>query len=220
MGRPANKPENIWNFIDKRGEHECWPWIGAKSKKGYGVIGIKHRVYRVNRIVCWFRDSGSISLRATPNGHDRKIALHSCDNPTCCNPKHLSVGLPKDNTQDMIKKGRRACTKGEMGGSAKLSHEDVQRIRETRLFGAKQKDLAAIYGVSGPTISTTQTGGYYDCVPNPAFIPRNKLTTEEAFFIRLQKKAGATSKALCMLYDVKKDVIKDLLRGRTYREAI
>ena len=32
--------------------------------------------------------------------------MHSCDTPRCCNPDHLSLGTSKDNSDDMVAKGR------------------------------------------------------------------------------------------------------------------
>ena len=38
--------------------------------------------------------------------HPGMCVLHRCDVPGCVNPDHLFVGTFKDNTQDMIRKGR------------------------------------------------------------------------------------------------------------------
>ena len=36
---------------------------------------------------------------------------HRCDNPPCCNVRHLFIGTRHDNVQDMILKGRSAQSK-------------------------------------------------------------------------------------------------------------
>jgi hypothetical protein len=34
------------------------------------------------------------------------VVAHRCDVPRCVNPDHLFIGTYKDNTQDMLSKGR------------------------------------------------------------------------------------------------------------------
>ena len=34
------------------------------------------------------------------------VVMHSCDNRACINLEHLSVGTPRDNAHDMMRKGR------------------------------------------------------------------------------------------------------------------
>lgn len=96
----------------------CWIWTGSKNSRGRGVfhpsackkLGISYLAYRVS----WIIHYGAI-----PTG---KQVCHTCDNPSCVNPEHLFLGSAKDNTLDMLKKGR--------SGKTKLVAEQVLLIRE------------------------------------------------------------------------------------------
>jgi len=54
------------------------------------------------------------------------VIMHSCDNPSCVNPRHLSLGTYKDNIWDCCKKDRR--TKGLCKRSI-IDPEIVYQIR-------------------------------------------------------------------------------------------
>jgi hypothetical protein len=83
---------------------------------------------------------------AIPGGQH---TLHKCDNPACVNPRHLFLGAHTDNMRNCIQKGRKAYTRGESSGHAKLSAEDLVLIRELPL---SQLKLAALFGVNPENI--------------------------------------------------------------------
>jgi hypothetical protein len=58
---------------------------------------------------------------------DGMILLHLCDNPKCVRPDHLQEGTHKENTADMMNKGRGSV--GEKVGTSKLSEAQVKEIR-------------------------------------------------------------------------------------------
>ena len=79
------------------------------------------------------------------------VLMHSCDNRPCCNPAHLSVGTPRDNQEDKVRKGRHA--KGEKIGMSILSEDQVREIRSRYSFRKMTyKMLAQEYGVCKDTI--------------------------------------------------------------------
>jgi hypothetical protein len=121
-------------------ESGCWKYQGHLDKGGYGYIrdGKKELVHRV----AYRHFRGTI-----PEGI---FVCHTCDNPSCCNPKHLFLGTPNDNMQDKVHKGRQAHTHDEISGHCKLSVEQVQAIRQdTRSILVIAKE----YGVVKSTIS-------------------------------------------------------------------
>ncbi len=159
MGRKANKPEDVWKFIDKRAADECWPWLSSKSGP-YGAFRVKQKYYKAHRVVYFVRNGG-IELNAPESNYSHEHVLHACDNPICCNPSHLFLGDIFVNMADKVSKGRQYRGTGELATNAALSNEDAVRIREASLFGAKPKDLASSYGVSVFTIYPIIRGERY-----------------------------------------------------------
>jgi hypothetical protein len=85
--------------------------------------------------------------RQVPKGMD---VCHTCDNPPCCNPAHLWIGTAKDNTRDMILKGRARykAMPGEKHGNAKLTDAAVRRIRKMREKGQTLAQIGSFFGVT------------------------------------------------------------------------
>lgn len=88
--------------------------------------------------------------------------LHSCDNPACCNPSHLFIGTPRDNTQDSLKKGRHGTQQEhwqkkmrcENNPGAKLANSDVAQMRKLwRERVMTQAELARNFGVHQSVVS-------------------------------------------------------------------
>ena len=83
--------DRFWPKIDRSGgPSACWPWIGARNRRGYGRISVGGKNQLAHRVAYSL-------VVGTPEG---TMILHSCDNPPCCNPAHLRSGTAGDNTDD------------------------------------------------------------------------------------------------------------------------
>lgn len=99
---------------------DCWLWIGNCDTKGYGRIGLNYKTIKAHR-VSYQIANGSLA--------DNLEVLHSCDNPPCVNPRHLSVGTQQDNMKDRERKGRANHATGEKHGRHKLTDAQISEIR-------------------------------------------------------------------------------------------
>lgn len=142
-----NTPEDIFRWVKLASATMCWVWAGTRDAAGYGKIKIGGRMFRAHRV--------SYQLFKGEIG-DYDV-LHKCDNPSCINPEHLSLGTHGDNMRDMISKGRRN-TKGEKASAAKITNKQAEKIRYDKRSGAV---IAAEYGVTKSTINKIRRGATF-----------------------------------------------------------
>jgi hypothetical protein len=86
--------ETVRRFGWAETDSGCWEYLGWLDKDGYGMLPVS---LRVSRIV-WEYHNDTI-----PKGW---VVRHTCDNPPCVNPDHLLIGTVRDNSRDMVERGR------------------------------------------------------------------------------------------------------------------
>jgi hypothetical protein len=116
--------KRFWSYVSIRGVDDCWEWKVNLRPFQYARFKTGNEGYRSHRIAYF------LGYGADPK---ELFVCHKCDNPRCCNPNHLFLGTPKDNTQDMVSKKRHNV--GESKYFAKLTDKDIKDIRESIEFG-------------------------------------------------------------------------------------
>jgi DNA invertase Pin-like site-specific DNA recombinase len=81
---------------------------------------------------------------------------HTCDNPPCVNPWHLFLGENKDNSRDMVRKGRQA--KGEKNGGCKHLEATIKQLKKDREGGASYSQLVRKFGISKTQVARIVKG--------------------------------------------------------------
>ena len=133
----------FWPRVQVGGEDDCWEWTGGRTVPGYGL----YRTFYAHRI-----------MAAIINGRDIGdfLVCHHCDNPPCCNPKHLFVGTQQDNSLDAYSKGRLSANlalawesrRGKNNPLTKLTADDVRRIKRRYQGGESANKIAKDYNMA------------------------------------------------------------------------
>lgn len=138
--------ERIHEKIDRSGgEDACWPWRGYLCG-GYPALYFDGKTRKVHIYI--------LELRSGEHA-DGRDACHDCDNPPCCNHRHLHWGTPLSNAQERDSRGRRVAPKGEAHGCAKLSAETVRLIRARHMPRHPKNGASALareFGVHTSTV--------------------------------------------------------------------
>jgi len=217
---PPERAELFWAKVNRRGRNECWEWQGYHDKNGYGNHQLGGRNFLTHRIA-WILSHRKL----IPPG---LCVMHVCDNPPCCNPSHLKLGTKTENSLDMVRKGRSA--RGEKHWHARLSAEEVLRIRELRRSGIPISELASKFDVSRMTIydiaarkNWTHIGGPVGTRPREELKgernPSAKLTRDAVVKIREKRYSGEHISVLVNEFGVSESTIRSIVTGRTWRHV-
>ncbi len=203
--------------------NKCWNWISTirDKKKPYGKFEIKGQTFSAHRLAYF-----------SHNKIDPKElhALHTCDNPKCCNPAHIFLGTNADNVADKVSKGRQARITGKRGANpktkfwgnhkCKATKEDFESMKEIYIKGGiTARQLGIDFDVSKRVVADWLRS-------NGIFIPStySVLTKEQILEIRntFVKRDDANrimgnATILCEKYGVGNKTLHDIINRVTWK---
>lgn len=141
----------FWPRVEQPSPLSCWPWAAGRDELGYGRVGYAGKT--------WLTHSMAYHLHYPRKNMQGKCVCHACDNPSCCNPRHMFLGTRTDNNRDMTRKGRHGKGGGSLPGEknprALLTEALVRNIRAD---ARSSRLTAAHYGVSASLIRAVRNG--------------------------------------------------------------
>jgi len=195
----------------------CWGWRGSKDQDGYPSFRATFDGVTYNRAHRYSY------VRHTGEHPGSSQVLHSCDNPTCCNPDHLFLGTCADNMADKVAKGRTRVVRGEASGRSKLSE---QQARDILLDPRPYQVIAEDYSITPATvgdIKNRKSWAFVNVEPvkgshrgNARRGVSDKLTEQDIRDIRASQDTG---KAMAGRYGVSAQSICDIRKRRSWKHV-
>ena len=147
--------------VDEVGD--CWEWKCAlQGKSNTPVMRYQGRAHHVRRVV-------AMELKMPLQN---RLATCKCANSLCVNPKHI-VTVTRQQLQQRTSKitqmqaNPARCRKLAQSArrNGKLTEAQVAEIRA--IEGMKQRDIAALYGITQATVSAIRRGVKWKDYSNP-----------------------------------------------------
>lgn len=142
--------ERFWSKVHIGSPDECWEWGGVITVRGYGLFTSHGVDILAHRAAFIFANNKDI-----PPG---LVVRHSCNNPACVNPAHLSIGTQADNMRDRY----------SVEGSTVATEESVLEMRRLRLEGWTYARLSEEFDISITQARAIINGKYWSWVKDEA----------------------------------------------------
>lgn len=207
-------PERFEKQVQK--SDGCWLWTGGKDKDGYGIFRgeVGGVLFKKAHRYSYALHTGDLLVGMQ--------ALHSCDNPSCVNPAHLSSGTNADNMRDKVTKGRHRAPAGENHYRAILTEEQAAAV----LIDPRPNTvIAAEYNVTAATVRDIKSRFSWRHLEGEAVKHERvgkpgescyaaKLTEQDVLDIRASTDTG---KSLALKYGVSPQSITDIRKRRSWK---
>lgn len=134
---------------------DCLVYLGYRIRAGYGLVEVTGRLGEGRYPILAHRLAWALENGIDPPAD--KIVCHRCNNPSCCNPKHLYLGTHQDNADDMVMAGHQSRVllgvKGVRHPAARHSQEVRDRVIGLRREAMPWREIIALTGVPRDTCS-------------------------------------------------------------------
>lgn len=219
INRGLSATERFWKSVRKTAG--CWEWTASRDRDGYGMFAAEIFGVRTTKAHRF-----SLMLHTGIVLDEYQLVMHSCDNPPCVNPDHLSPGTHLENTADMIAKGRHM--RGRRGASAKISKLTEDQVREILRDPRPYAEIAAAFSIHKQHVVEIKSRTSRRFVEfDDAEIVRNKrgaagearskmLTDGDIRDIRASSETGV---ALAGKYGVSQQTITDIRKYRSWKHV-
>lgn len=211
--------------LDRNSRREvngCLVWTSELTNKGYGRLRLGKFDRKWNGTIDLTAHRASWIIHRGPIPEDMNV-LHTCDNRPCFEIAHLFLGTIRDNSLDMVAKGRHpsvvkpeSIVRGEDRSNALLTDATVLDMREEYARGGISIDiLANKFGVHRSTIWYALIGQNWAHVGGPcAERNRDRKKTSPLIreILRVNYDAGTEMQDLARWFGLHKKTVSAAIR--------
>lgn len=228
---PGYDLPRLMKHVEKK-DNGCWEWQGHIALTGYGMFSIRRKNDKGKTISAGAHVVSYVlhnKLPDMPNaGRDPNLpalcVMHSCDNPPCVNPAHLSLGTRRENHEDKVRKGRQIVGKdhalrwrGEKHAHALVTDKQVIEIRKRRAAGESNIGLAKEFGMSQSAMSSLCHGIAWSHLPGAITSSGKKLGPSKGYLKKVRKaydlqEAGCVQQTIAEHFNVSIQAIRSLFK--------
>lgn len=208
--------ERFWSKVNKDAPGGCWVWTANRNNAGYGMFSCRGLGFFHKKLA--HRLSYEFSSGPIPQG---KHVMHSCDNPACVNPDHLSVGTRSDNMRDCANKFR--------SGNQIVTSEMRNAIISDYISGTPRREIAKKHGISPATVSDYISGkamGWMftretreEIAHSKQTKPSAKLNKSQVSEIKSLIRSGVSGVEIASRFNIHRATVSDIKTGRIWRDV-
>jgi hypothetical protein len=110
LAAPPTLAERFWANVDRRGDDECWPWLGIIDRNGYGKLWVPSNRNQIGA----HRVAYELMVGPIPAGMTiDHVRAWGCTRRDCVNaPAHMEPVTPRVNTLRGVNVQKTHCKRG------------------------------------------------------------------------------------------------------------